>query len=449
MLPVEIIKNKREGHSLKPRDIKDFVADFVKGRVEDYQMSAFLMAVYFNGMDRQELLALTEAFVDSGQKLDFGKLDKPTVDKHSTGGVGDKVSLIVCPMVAAAGASIPKISGRGLGHTGGTIDKLDSIPGFKAILSPKRCLKILEDVGVFIASQSRSIVPADNKIYSIRNDTATVDSIPLIVASIISKKLAVGAKSLVLDIKFGNGAFMKTARKSRRLARSLVEVGNHYGLNTAAILTDMNQPLGYAVGNALEVKEAIEYLRGDKRAKDLNIIVISLGAIMLQLSGVADSLIEGKRMLKETLNSGTAIETLRKMIAAQEGDIRVIYDLSVLPQAPVVKKLLASTDGWIYGFDTCRIGMLSVELGAGRIKKDDKIDPSVGLVFTVKRGDKISKREVLAEVHAKTEHEADIALKKLSQMITISTSIVRERKPILTAITAQGERRFMWNMEIL
>ena len=449
MVPTEVIKAKRDGKTIDEKALQSFVKSYVRGDVPDYQMAAFLMATYLNGMTRDEILALTKAYVESGRRLDFSDLGAPTVDKHSTGGVGDKVSIMVAPMVASCGALVPMISGRSLGHTGGTLDKLESIPGLRTNLTSRECKRILKRVGMFIAAQTDEMVPADKKIYALRNATGTIESIPLIVASIISKKVAEGAQSLVLDVKFGNGAFMKTARQARKLARELVAVGNSYGLNTAALLTDMNQPLGIAVGNALEVKEAISCLRGEGCPKDLMDVTLAVGALMLKLSGVTKSVVDGKRMLVGSINSGRALERFAHWIDAQGGNPKVVENLGLLPKAPVVTVVKSDASGWVDDIDTYRLGMLAVKLGAGTLELDGEVDHAVGMRILVKRGDRIEKDEILAEVHARSKSDAKFAEKEILESILIAEEPTRPRKPIMNAITQYGERRFLWGLDII
>ena len=448
MLPYEIIRNKRDGNTLSEKDIREFIEGYVAGEIPDYQMSAFLMAVYFRGMDERETLALTKSYIESGEQFNFREIGIPTSDKHSTGGVGDKVSLVLAPMVAACGVAVPMISGRGLGHTGGTLDKLESIPNFNTNLSTEDCIRNLKKVGFFIAAQTKNLVPADKKIYALRDVTATVESIPLIVASIMSKKLAEGSGSLVLDVKFGNGAFMKNLRSAKVLARAMVDVGNLFGVPTAALLTDMNQPLGQYVGNALEVRESILYLRGDVVPDDLHKITLALGSIMLVLSKAAKNLKEGAKMLDEALKNGAALKKFEEFIAAQGGNPDVVENLDLLPTAPVKAEICADKNGWVEKFDTFGIGMLGVEIGAGRSKVDDKIDHSVGFRFLKKRGDKVHKGEVIAEIFAKNEDDAELSSAKLKEMIKISEKPVRRSK-LLHKVIFRDVRDFSFDSETL
>ncbi len=444
MVPYQVIRAKRDGEKIPGEVLEAFIHAYVKGEVPDYQMSAFLMAVYFQGMDADETLALTRAYIDSGETLNFRDLEFPTSDKHSTGGVGDKVSLVLAPLVASAGVGVPMISGRGLGHTGGTLDKLESIPGFRTDLSPEDCLRLLREVGLFIAAQTEKMVPADKKIYALRDVTATVESIPLIVASIMSKKLAEGAGSLVLDVKFGNGAFMKTYEDAETLARAMVDVGNLYGVPTVALLTYMGQPLGQYVGNALEVREAIEYLRGELVPPDLHEVTMALGANMLVLAGVAGDVSEGREILEEKLNSGKALEKFARFVEAQGGNPDVVEDITLLPMAPVAREVFAQADGYIAGFDTFGIGMLGVEMGAGRKKIGDIIDPRVGFRFLAKTGDFVRTGEPVAIVFASDIYQAEYAAEKLAGLIRMSEERVEPPTIIRSRVDSEGVSKFEW-----
>ncbi len=447
MIPYEIIRSKRDGQELSPSEIREFIADYVAGNICEYHMAAFLMATYFRGMTTAETVALTEAYVESGEKLDFTHLDMPTSDKHSTGGVGDKVSLVLAPLVAACGVAVPMISGRGLGHTGGTLDKLESIPGMRTHLSPQECEKILRETGFFIAAQTEKMVPADKRIYSLRDVTATVESIPLIVASIMSKKLAEGTKTLLLDVKYGNGAFMKKFDDAIGLAKAMVDVGNMFGVSTMALLTDMNQPLGEYVGNALEVRESVQYLRRELVPIDLHEITMASGAVMLVLAKRASNLENARILLENALNNGDAYERFKKFVASQGGDLRTIEDLSLLPAAPSAKEVIAQSDGFIEAFDTFEIGMLGVELGAGRRKVGEIIDPRVGFRFFKKIGDEVCKGEPVAIVYADNDCHAEGAAEKLGKMIKISEEPVPKRE-LISSIVGKTIQKFSWSVEL-
>ncbi len=448
MIPYEVIKAKRDGKSLSDEEIGEFISSYVTGEIPDYQMSAFLMAVYLNGMNSSETLALTKSYISSGIIMNYRNLDYPTSDKHSCGGVGDKVSLMLAPMIASCGVGVPMISGRGLGHTGGTLDKLKTIPGFSTDFSSEDCSNLLEKTGLFIVAQSDEMVPADKKIYALRDVTATVESIPLIVASIMSKKLAEGAGSLVLDVTCGNGAFMQTIENAKEISRTMVDVGNLYGVPTAAFITDMNQPLGEYVGNALEIRETIEYLTGELRAKDLHEVVLVLGSAMLVLSKIAGSMTDARKMLENKLDSGEALEKFREFIESQGGDPNVVDNINHLPRAPVVREILAPSDGWIAGFRTSEIGMLGVEMGAGRKTIDDIINPRVGFRFLAKTGDMVYKGQPAAIVFADNSSQAEWAANKLDEFIEFSDEPVEPLTTILKFI-GKEEHEFTWNLDIL
>ena len=412
MLMRELIVKKRDGNALTTEEIQFMIQGYVDGSIPDYQMSAMLMAIYYQGMTAQETLDLTMAMLHSGDVLDLSAIDGIKADKHSTGGVGDKTSLVLCPMVAAQGVKIAKMSGRGLGHTGGTIDKLESIPGFRCDLSEEQFAEQVNRFGIAIASQTKDVVPADKKLYALRDVTGTVESRPLIVGSIMSKKLASGADIIVLDVKLGDGAFMKTQEEAELLAADMVEVGCLAGRKTAAVITDMEEPLGYAIGNALEVKEAISVLRGEE-AGYLRELCLVLGSNILLQAGKAQSREEAMQRLTRTLDDGTALEKLAEMIGAQGGNPDVIYHPELLPQAPVVLPLLSKADGYVSAIRAEDVGMVCLRLGGGRATKEDVIDPSVGLVLRKKVGDCVSAGDILAEIHAADTASAESAAELL------------------------------------
>jgi len=395
----EILSDKRDGKALDPAEIADFVRGFVEGRVADYQMSAFAMAVFFRGMTRDETVALTLAMRDSGIVVDLDDVPGRKVDKHSTGGVGDKVSLALAPMVAACGVPVPMVSGRGLGHTGGTLDKLEAIPGFSVNLPLARFRELVRDVGTCMIGQTAEIAPADKRLYALRDVTATVESIPLIVASILSKKLAEGIDGLVLDVKFGSGAFMREPEDARRLATALVEVARGAGKDCVAWLTRMDRPLGRTVGNALETIEAFELLHG-RGPDDLREVTYTLGATMLVLGGVAADETAARAMLADAVSSGRAAAVARRMVEAQGGDPRAVDDASVFAKAPRVVELRAKVEGFVVSIDTRAVGVAGVGLGAGRMRTDDVVDPAVGFVFARTVGDAVKPGDLLVTVHA-------------------------------------------------
>ena len=420
LLPEELIKAKRDGQELAEDTIKDFVDGIVGGHVSDAQISAFAMAVYFQGMSMKEQSLLTLAMRDSGRSLSWPDLDGPVLDKHSTGGVGDLVSLVVAPMLAACGAYVPMISGRGLGHTGGTLDKLESIPGFNVNPSPYAFNETVRATGLAITGQGSDLAPADGRIYAVRDVTATVDSIPLIVASILSKKLAEGLDGLVSDIKTGNGAFMCERNQARDLAANLIEVAALAGLPSRALITDMNQPLARTAGNALEVREAIDFLKGDSRHPRLEEVVLSLGSEMLLLGGLVDKPKVARAMLNNVLESGMAAEHYARMVSMQGGPV----DLMESPQkylaaAPVVHDLAAPVNGFIEFMDTRAIGLAIVGLGGGRRHAGAAIDHRVGLSGFCLVGDRVNVGDPLVTIHAADEPAWQVAAKTLLGAIII------------------------------
>lgn len=413
---VDLIEVKRDGGELEPDQIAWLMAEYTAGRIPDYQMSALLMAVFITGLSPDELAAWTEAMLHSGEVLDFSHVEAPKVDKHSTGGVGDKVSLALGPMVAACGVAVPMISGRGLGHTGGTLDKLETIPGFRTALDPPEFSAILERTGLVLAGQSETIVPADRRIYALRDATGTVPSIPLISSSIMSKKLAEGIDGLVLDVKVGRGAFMRDIDGARELAETMVGIGTAHGTTTTAIITDMSQPLGRAVGNASELAEAVDVLRGSGPA-DLVEVVYALSAEMLVIGGVADDTEAARRDLEQAVASGSALDKLVEVAEAQGGDPSVVLDVSLLPQAPHVETVAADRDGVVEQCDALDIAVAAMRLGAGRATKEDDIDPAVGVDVQVKVGDTVSRGDVLARIHHRGDAEA--AVRSVTGAITV------------------------------
>ncbi len=414
MRAVDLIFAKRQSQTLAEGDIRRFITDYARGTLPDYQMSAFLMAVYFKGLNADELAALTDAMMHSGEIFDLRKIPGVKADKHSTGGVGDKVSLILAPLAAACGLRVPMVSGRGLGHTGGTLDKLESIPGFNVNLTPAQFRKQLAKLGVAMIGQTDRFVPADKKMYALRDVTATVESIPLIAASIMSKKLAEGCDALVLDIKVGSGAFMTDRRRAEELARTMIGIGQKMGRKVSALLTDMNQPTGRAIGNASEVIEAIECLKGTWPS-DLRQITFALTARMLTLANIAKTRSAAEALMQQALDSGAALEIFRKMIQAQSGDPNVIDHPEKLKLAPKEAVITAPHAGWLSTIQTRQIGIAAAILGAGRQTKEDKIDPSVALTMEARLGDKIEKNQPLIRARYRKEsawREAEPLLKK-------------------------------------
>ena len=395
---VDLIEKKRDGGELTPEEIRRLIKGYVAGAVPDYQMAAFLMAVYFRGMSEAETVALTQAMVESGERLDLSGIPGIKVDKHSTGGVGDTVTLVLVPLMAAAGLVMAKLSGRALGHTGGTIDKFESIPGVRTELSLQEILDQAKRVGAVIADHTAELVPADRLIYELRDVTGTVPSLPLIAASVLSKKIAGGADAIVLDVKCGDGAFMRTFPEARKLAETLVRVGNRLGKKFAALITAMDQPLGRMAGNALEVRQAIEVLR-DEGPSDLREVVLALGAELLVLVGEASSPKDGQAALSRLLDSGKAFAKFRELVAAQGGDIRAVEEPDRLPKAAQVVEVQAGESGYVQAVRARAIGIACGLLGAGREVKGQRVDPAAGVELLVKAGAKVEKGQPLARLH--------------------------------------------------
>ena len=418
MLMTDIIVKKRDGFKLTADEIKFFVDGYTKGEIPDYQMSALLMAILIRGMDREETLELTMAMMHSGETLDLSGIKGVKADKHSTGGVGDKTSLILCPMVAAQGVKIAKMSGRGLGHTGGTIDKLESFPGFNTGISEETFMANVNDFGIAIAGQTADLDPADKKMYALRDVTGTVPSIPLIVSSIMSKKLAAGADVIVLDVKSGSGSFMKTEDDARELAENLTAVGKMAGKKTVAVITDMDEPLGNAIGNALEVKEAIEVLRGEKKGELLE-LCLTLGACILTEAGIAENDDEARQMLIRGIEDGSALNKLAQLVEGQGGDKNAVYNTELLPSAPVRYEAICKETGYVKHISAADVGLVSMHLGGGRVTKESEIDLSVGLILNKKVGDRIEAGESLGTIHATSMEKAEQAAELLRGCYTI------------------------------
>ncbi len=421
MRAYDLIQKKRDGAALSAGEIAWLVDGFVEGSVPDYQMAAFLMAVYFRGMTPEETAALTWAMVRSGKTLDLGPLAGRAVDKHSSGGVGDKTSLVLVPLVASAGVPVPKLSGRGLGHTGGTLDKLEAIPGFSTALSEAAFVEQVERIGCAIAGQSAALVPADARLYALRDVTATVDSVPLIASSIMSKKLAAGSSAILLDVKCGRGAFMKTEADARILAEAMVAIGRASSRRTAAVISAMDHPLGRAVGNALEVAEAIATLRGEG-PQDLEKLCLVLGGWMLVLGGRAASPEEGSEELLRRLRSGDALRKFEALIRAQGGDPRVVADPGRLPSAPCRLPVPAPASGVVAGIDAEAIGLAAMQLGAGRARKGEAVDPAVGVVIERSAGVAVKAGEHLATIHARSEEAGLAAARQVAAAFAIAES---------------------------
>jgi len=441
MRALDIIIKKRNGFGLTRDEISFFIRDYLKGEIQDYQMSALLMAIYFKGMSAKETSYLTEEMMNSGEVFDLSEIPGIKVDKHSTGGVGDKVSLILAPLVASCGVPVPMVSGRGLGHSGGTLDKLESIPGFNTKLTKKEFIKIIKKNGFAMMGQTENFVPADKRMYALRDVTGTVESIPLISASIMSKKLAEGVDAIVFDVKTGSGAFMKTFDDSVALASSLVRIGTEMGRETVALITDMNQPLGRYVGNALEVKESIEVLNG-QGTDDLVNVTIELGSYMLILGKKARDLNSARKILREKLNNGDALKYFYKMVEVQGGDVKSVKDISKLPIAKNQYELKVNAQGYIQAMETTLIGNSACILGAGRQKYTDVIDPAVGLIFHKKIGDKVTKEDVIVTIEYNESKNLKEAIELLGKAIKIGKKKVTQPKLIYAIIDKKGIRKF-------
>lgn len=421
MRMVDIIEKKRDGQELTTAEINFFIEGYTKGEIPDYQASALAMAIYFQDMNDRERADLTRAMVESGDTIDLSAIDGIKVDKHSTGGVGDTTTLVLAPLVASLGVPVAKMSGRGLGHTGGTIDKLESIAGFHVELTREQFIDLVNRDKVAVIGQSGNLTPADKKLYALRDVTGTVNSISLIASSIMSKKIAAGADAIVLDVKTGDGAFMKTQEDAEELAHAMVRIGNHVGRKTIAIISDMSQPLGFAIGNALEVKEAIETLQG-KGPKDLTELVLTLGSQMVILAGKAKTSEEAKEMLLDAIHSGKALAKFKEFLANQGGDASIVDDLTKLPQAKYKIELPAKQSGYISRMVADEIGVASMILGAGRATKEDVIDLAVGLVLHKKVGDKVEEGESILTIYSNRENVEDVKQKLYDNIFIADTA---------------------------
>ena len=427
----DIITKKKHGEELTESEIRDFVREYTRGALPDYQASALMMAIYFRGMTDRETSALTMAMAESGDVLDLSSFGTLTVDKHSTGGVGDKTTLIVAPIAASVGCKVAKMSGRGLGHTGGTVDKLESFPGYDTGLSAEDFFRQVEKVGIAVIGQSGSFAPADKKLYALRDVTATVDSIPLITSSIMSKKLAAGSHSIVLDVKCGSGGFMKTPEDAERLAVGMVNIGKLCGRNIAALITNMDTPLGYAIGNSLEVREAIEVLSG-KGPEDLREVCVELAVAMVRLAlGLSEG--EARERVLSSLEGGEALRTLKVWIAAQGGDASYIDNPELFPKSRIIHKVYSTESGYFARIDAEAVGTASVTLGAGRAEKDEPIDHAAGITLYAKPGDKVEKGELLALLHTDRDEAVKAAESAVLKAITISDE-APEKKPLIYKI---------------
>ncbi|MGM9923662.1 MAG: pyrimidine-nucleoside phosphorylase [Bacillus sp. (in: firmicutes)] len=407
MRMVDLIEKKRDGGELTKEEITFLINGYTDGSIPDYQMSSFLMSVFFNGMTPAETANMTMAMVNSGDVIDLSAIKGIKVDKHSTGGVGDTTTIVLAPLVAAVGVPVAKLSGRGLGHTGGTVDKFESIAGFQAEINNEQFIKQVNEVNIAVTGPTGNLTPADKKIYGLRDVTATVNSIPLMASSIMSKKIASGSDAIVLDVKMGAGAFMKDLETAKELAEAMVSIGNNVGRNTMAVISDMDQPLGYAIGNAFEVKEAIDTLRGEGPA-DLEELCLTLGSKMVVLAKHADTVEEAREMLKEVIRNGKALETFKLFVEAQGGDASVIEEPSKLPQAKYQIEVKAKEDGYVAGIEADSIGTAAMILGAGRATKESTVDLAVGLMLHKKISDELKKGDTIVTIHSNRENVQDV-----------------------------------------
>ena len=423
MRAFDIIAKKRDKKELSKEEIEFFIEGYTKGEVTDYQTSALLMAIYLNGFSKEETVNLTMAMIKSGDVVDLSEINGIKVDKHSTGGVGDKTSLILVHMVAAVGGKVAKLSGRGLGHTGGTLDKLEAIPGFDINVSKENFINFVNKSGLVIAGQTQNIVPADKKIYALRDVTATIDSIPLIAASIMSKKIASGSDAILLDVKYGDGAFMKTKEDAEKLAEAMVSIGKGLNRNTSAAITLNGEPLGYAIGNALEIQEVIEVL-SDRGPEDLRELCLRLGAQMLKLSNIEVDVNKGRAILEEVLKNGKALEKLKELVANQGGDVSVIEDKNLFTIAEIAHEVKAQEEGYVYELNAEKVGIASLLAGAGRETKDDVIDYGAGIILSKKMGSYVNKGDILATIYT-----SDMSRIEKSEEMLLSAYTMSNEKP--------------------
>jgi len=429
----DVLSKKRDNKEVSQAELDFLISSYVQGNVPDYQMSAFLMAAYINGLNKKELISLTKSMVNSGDTLDLSRIPGIKVDKHSTGGVGDKTTLVLAPLMASIGVPFAKMSGRGLGHTGGTLDKLEAIPGFNINLSADEFIEQVKRIGVAVIGASDRIVPADKKLYALRDVTATVSSIPLIASSIVSKKIAGGSDAIVLDVKCGSGAFLKNLDEAKELARMMIEILHDMGKKATAVISNMDQPLGFAVGNALEVEEAIYALKGDAPA-DLEELCLELGAQMLLMVGKAQELSEAKEMLESAIISGNALAKLEEFIVAQGGNSGCLESTRMLPQAQFISELKAVESGYITEIDAEKLGLVAIELGAGRKKKEDDIDPAAGLVLSKKIGDSVEKGDCLVEIHASMNAKLEEIEKMIDESFKLGPDKPKTQKMVYEMI---------------
>ena len=430
---LEIIEKKRDNQELSKEEIEYFIKGYTSGEIADYQVSALIMAIYLNGMTKQETTDLTIAMAHSGEMLDLSVLNEVIVDKHSTGGVGDKVSLILLPLVASLGIPVAKMSGRGLGFTGGTVDKLESIPGYITGIDIPGFIKNVEKIGISMISQTLNLAPADKKIYSLRDSISCVESIPLIASSIMSKKIASGAQKIVLDVTCGSGAFMTTKENAEELAREMIEIGKLANKETVCVLTNMDEPLGYAIGNSLEVIEAINFLKGDM-PEDVKEVVLELGAYMIKLAGKGNDIEDNKAQLLENIQNRKGYDKLIQLVENQGGDSSYIKYTDKFPKANYIEKVYSNKEGYIKRMDAKEIGKIVCDLGAGRIRKEDSIDNEVGIVLHKKVSEKVEKQEEVATIYANSKEKLEEAKKRLQEIIQIDENAVSKPKMVLEII---------------
>ncbi len=429
----EIIAKKRDKQELSKEEISYFITEYVKGTVTDYQAAALVMAIYLNGMTMREITDLTLEMANSGEILDLSSLNEIVVDKHSTGGVGDKITLVLTPIIASLGIPVAKMSGRGLGFTGGTIDKLESIPGFDAEMEIPEFIQSVKDVGISVIGQTGNLAPADKKLYALRDTISCVGSMPLIASSIMSKKIAAGAQKLVLDVTVGNGAFMKTKEDAEKLSKIMKEIGALAGRETVCVITNMNEPVGKAVGNTLEILETIECLKGNI-PEDIQEIVLSLGSYIIKLAGRGENLEENKARMLENLNNGKAYHKFLELVQKQNGDISYIENPERLKKAQYILPVISEVDGYVEELNAEKVGTISVDLGAGRIRKEDDIDHAVGIILNKKVSDNVEEGGILAYIHANDEEKGKQAVEKLKQVYKISKYQPKEQEHIIGII---------------
>ena len=430
---LDIIAKKRDKQELNNEEIEYFVENYTNNNIADYQAAALVMAIFLNGMTKQETTNLTLAMANSGEVLNLSSLGKTIVDKHSTGGVGDKVSIILLPIVASLGVPVAKMSGRGLGFTGGTVDKLEAIPGYKTGIDINKFVKNVENIGISMISQTLNLAPADKKLYALRDTTSCIESIPLIASSIMSKKIASGADKIVLDVTCGLGAFMKTKDDAIKLSKEMIEIGNLADKETRCVITNMNEPLGFSIGNTLEVIEAINFLKGEM-PKDLKEVVLELGCQMIELAGLGKDKEQNKKKILKSIENGKALDKFIQLVQNQGGDSSYIKDINKFPKAKYIEKVSISEDGYIEEINAEKIGKLACFLGAGRIKKEDNIEYEVGIVLNKKVGDKVNKQDIVACIHANDFEKLEYAKKEILQIIKIGKRMPEKEKTIIATL---------------